>query len=63
MMYINDDANEATITKETISALKECARMVGKLGPSFSVTQLDEMEAALRLLENALALKRRMKNS
>jgi hypothetical protein len=34
--------------------------MVGKIGPAFSVAQVEEMEAAMRRLESALDLKRGM---
>ena len=62
-MVIHDDADGETIVKETVSALRECARMVGKIGPSFSEAQLKEMEYAVSQLHNAIALKRRLNDA
>ena len=59
-MHIHDDADAETITRETIGALRECARMVGKIGPSFTVAQIEQMEEAMLRLQSMLNLKRGM---
>lgn len=58
-MYISDDADMATVVCETVSALKEGARHVGKADRGISPEQIEEIEAAIRTLQSALDFKKR----
>ncbi len=60
---IHEDAHGATITKETIFAAQECARMIGKIGPKFTAKELADMEEAVGRITNAINLKKRMNNA
>lgn len=62
-MIIHDDADGATIAKETIAAARECARMIGKIGPKFTATELSDMEEAVGRITKAIELKKRMNNA
>jgi hypothetical protein len=62
-MKIDEDANGTTIAAETVAAARECARMIGKIGPTFTAHELSEMEAAIRLMTNAIDLKKRMREA
>jgi hypothetical protein len=53
-MYINDDADAAEITKQTIAAANECARMIGKIGPQFTGQQVLDMAAAVERLQSVI---------
>lgn len=57
---IDEDADGPTIAKETISAARECARMIGKIGPTFTDKELADMEEAVERITNAIDLKRKM---
>ncbi len=59
-MIIDEDASGATIAKETIAAARECARMIGKIGPRFTAQELADMEEAVGRITNAIGLKRQM---
>ncbi|RUY44029.1 hypothetical protein EN978_07460 [Mesorhizobium sp. M7A.F.Ca.US.001.04.1.1] len=60
MSLIDEDADGATIARGTISAARECARMIGKIGPRFTALELAEMEEAVGRITNAIELKKRM---
>ena len=62
-MVIHEDADGATIAKETIAAAKECARMIGKIGPKFTAKELADMEEAMGHIANAINLKKRMNDA
>ena len=62
-MVIHDDADGATIAKATIAAARECARMIGKIGPSFTAQELADMEEAIGRIANAIDLKKRMNDT
>ncbi|WP_164900104.1 MULTISPECIES: hypothetical protein [unclassified Mesorhizobium] len=47
MSLIDEDADGATIARGTISTARECARMIGKIGPRFTALELAEMEEAV----------------
>jgi hypothetical protein len=59
-VIIDEDATGATIAKETIAAARECARMIGNIGPKFTNKELSEMEEAAGRILNAIDIKRRM---
>lgn len=59
-MYIHDDLDGDALAREIVSAMKECARHIGKIGPTFRKEQIDEMDAALKLLQNSLDLRKRL---
>lgn len=58
---IDEDADGATIAKETIAAARECARMIGKIGPTFTAEELEDMEEAVGRMTRAINLKKAMK--
>lgn len=60
IMYIDEDADTPTLVRETVSALNESARHVGKVDRSISNDQIAEIEGAIRMLQNMLSLKKRM---
>lgn len=59
-MIIHEDADGATIAKETIAAANECARMIGKIGPKFTAKELSDMEVAVGHIIRAIELKKQM---
>lgn len=58
-MYIHDDADMATVVKETVAALKEGARHIGKADRGISADQIKQVEDAVKHLQNMLDLKKR----
>ncbi|WP_454813268.1 hypothetical protein [Labrys neptuniae] len=59
-MFIDEDADGTTIASETIAVAKECARMIGKIGPKFSDKELADMDEAVSRITKAIQLKKRM---
>lgn len=59
-MVIHDDADMATVVHETVSAIRESARHVGKADRAISDSQIAEIEAAILALQNTLNLKKRV---
>jgi hypothetical protein len=57
-MYIHDDADMETVVKETVEAIREGARHIGKADRAISATQIAEVETAIKLLQGMLDLKR-----
>jgi hypothetical protein len=58
-MIIHDDADMETVVQETVAALKESAKHVGKADRAVTTEQITEIEAAMGQLQNALDLKKR----
>ncbi|QDZ09380.1 hypothetical protein [Devosia ginsengisoli] len=59
-MVIHDDADMATVVGETVQAIKESARHVGKADRAISAVQISEIEAAVEILQKTLELKKRV---
>lgn len=59
-MVIHDDADMAEVVRESVAALKESARHVGKVDRHISDAQIAEIEAAMNVLKTALELKKRV---
>lgn len=57
-MVIHDDADMATVVRETVAALKESARHVGKADRAISDGQIAEIEVAMDGLKRTLELKK-----
>jgi nicotinamide mononucleotide (NMN) deamidase PncC len=53
-MVIHDDANMETVVKETISAMDEGARHIGKADRAISKSQIAGIEGAIGRLQLAL---------
>lgn len=56
-MHIHDDASMDTVVGETVSALNDAARHIGKADRSITPAQIEEVEAAIAQLRSALHLK------
>ncbi len=59
-MIIHDDADMATVVKETVSGIAEGARHIGKADRHITQKQIDEVRASIAVLENTLSLKERV---
>lgn len=57
-MTIDDDADMPTVVRETVAALKESARHIGKADRGVSPEQIAEVEDAIRSLQSTLRLKK-----
>ena len=60
---MHDDLDIATVVKETVAALRKGARMIGKADRRIEVDQINEVEEAIKLLQNTLNFKRRMRDA
>jgi IS30 family transposase len=58
VLVIHDDASAAEVVAQTVSALKEATRHIGKVDRGYELAQIDEIEAALSALQNALRIKK-----
>jgi hypothetical protein len=59
-MIIHDDADMSTVVKQTVEAIYESARHVGKVDRAISSAQIGEIEAAISRLQSTLDLKKRV---
>jgi hypothetical protein len=62
-MVIHDDADMAEVVRESVAALKESARHVGKADRHISDSQIAEIEAAMDVLKKTLELKKRVNDT
>jgi hypothetical protein len=58
-MPISHDADTETVVRETVAAIKESALHIGKADRTIELRQIEEIEAAVRLLQGMLTLKKR----
>jgi hypothetical protein len=58
-MLIHDDADMATVVRETIAALDESARHIGKADRSITAEEIGEIEASMKRLQDGLDFKKR----
>ncbi|MCJ2131304.1 hypothetical protein [Methylobacterium sp. E-045] len=56
-MIIHDDADMATVVRQTVQALKESAAHVGKADRRISTEHVEEIQEAIAQLQNALRFK------
>lgn len=56
-MYIHDDADTDTVVSQTLGALKEIQRSIGKIGISPTPQQIEEIAAALKGVQDMLDFK------
>jgi hypothetical protein len=57
-LIIDDDSTMETVVQETVAALKEITRHIGKADRWMTVEQIKEVEDAIRLLQGALDFKK-----
>ncbi len=60
---MHDDSDMATVVKDTVGAIKAGARLIGKVDRRIEVDQIEEVEAAISILQKTLDLKRRMRSA
>jgi hypothetical protein len=60
IMPIHDDADMATVVKETIARIKEGALHIGKADRRIEPDQIKQVEDAIQLLQNTLNNKKRV---
>jgi hypothetical protein len=63
LAFINDDSTGEQIAAATVQAAKECARMIGKIGPQFTSEQFEKMETAVMSLFGAIAERKKLGTS
>ena len=59
-MVISEDADMAVVVRETVAALQEGARHIGKADRMMDAEQVREVESAIAELQNALQMKARI---
>ena len=59
-MVISEDADMAVVVRETVAALQEGARHIGKADRMMDAEQVREVESAISELQNALQMKARI---
>lgn len=55
---MHDDSDMATVVKETVSAIKEGARLIGKLDRRIEAAQIEQVEDAIKGLQRTLDIKK-----
>ncbi|WP_156629565.1 hypothetical protein [Methylobacterium sp. Leaf85] len=56
-MIIQDDADMATVVSETVAALNESAKHVGKADRTITGAQIKDIQDAIAVLQNVLRFK------
>jgi hypothetical protein len=63
-MYIDDDADIATVVEKTVAAIKEGARLIGKIrADPIDAAQIERVEDAIAELQKILNVRKRMLNA
>ena len=57
-MYIHDDADKGAVLKQTVTAMLEAARHIGRDDCALGPEQIAEIETAIRKLQGVLAAKK-----